>query len=142
VEPKGSCLLWAAETITAIPLRTIGIGYNWFVMHCENTAGIRTRHDKVILLHDNTRPHVAKVVKKYLEILEWDVFIAPSVVFSGYCSFWFLIVPKEITGSLLSQKSKIGSKIGSLPKTSHFSRWNSKIAWEMEKSSRQRWTIL
>jgi len=31
------------------------------------------RHDKIILLHDNARPHVAKVIKKYLKILKWDV---------------------------------------------------------------------
>jgi len=30
------------------------------------------RHDKVILL-DNARPHVAKVVKKYLKTLKWDI---------------------------------------------------------------------
>jgi len=30
------------------------------------------RH-KVILLHDNARPHVTKVVKKYLGTLKWDV---------------------------------------------------------------------
>jgi len=35
------------------------------------------RHDKVILLHDNVRPHVAKVVKKYLETLKWDVLLHP-----------------------------------------------------------------
>jgi len=34
------------------------------------------RHDKVILLHDNARP-VAKVVKKYLETLKWDVLPQP-----------------------------------------------------------------
>jgi len=28
------------------------------------------RHDKVILQHDNTRPHVVKVVKTYLETLK------------------------------------------------------------------------
>ncbi|KAG5316954.1 MOS1T transposase, partial [Pseudoatta argentina] len=28
------------------------------------------RHDKVILQHDNARPHVAKVVKTYLETLK------------------------------------------------------------------------
>jgi len=33
------------------------------------------RHDKVILLHDNA--HVAKVVKKYLETLKWDVLSHP-----------------------------------------------------------------
>ena len=31
------------------------------------------RHDKVILQNDNARPHVAKVVKTYLETLKWEV---------------------------------------------------------------------
>jgi len=39
----------------------------------EKRPEYEQRHDKVILLHDNTRPHVAKVVKKYLETLKWDV---------------------------------------------------------------------
>jgi len=51
----------------------------------EKRPEYEQRHDKVILLHDNARPHVAKVVKKYLETLKWD-FTAP-VVFSEYCSF-------------------------------------------------------
>ena len=78
------------------------------------------RHDEVILLHDNARPHVAKVVKKYLETLKWDVLshppYSPDIAPSDYWLFWRM---QEVTGSLLSQKSKIGSKIGSPPK-SHF----------------------
>lgn len=35
------------------------------------------RHDKVILLHDNARPHVAKVVKEYLQTLKWDILPHP-----------------------------------------------------------------
>uniref|UniRef100_A0A2M4C4G5 Putative mariner mos1 transposase n=1 Tax=Anopheles marajoara TaxID=58244 RepID=A0A2M4C4G5_9DIPT len=35
------------------------------------------RHDKVELLHDNARPHVAKVVKTYLETLKWDILPHP-----------------------------------------------------------------
>ena len=36
------------------------------------------RHDKVILLRDNSRPHVAKLVKSYLETLQCGVLIHPS----------------------------------------------------------------
>jgi len=43
----------------------------------EKRPEYEQRHDKVILLHDNARPHVAKVVKKYLETLKWDVLPYP-----------------------------------------------------------------
>ncbi|GBM71398.1 Mariner Mos1 transposase [Araneus ventricosus] len=36
------------------------------------------RHDKVILQHDIVRPHVAKPVNPYLEMLKWEVLLHPS----------------------------------------------------------------
>ena len=49
------------------------------------------RHDKVILQHDNAQPHVAKVVKTYLETLKWEVLphlpYSPDVVPSDYHLF-------------------------------------------------------
>ena len=48
------------------------------------------RHDKVILQHDNARPHVAKV-KTYLETLKWEVLphppYSPDVAPSDYHLF-------------------------------------------------------
>ncbi|KAG5308637.1 MOS1T transposase, partial [Pseudoatta argentina] len=46
-------------------------------MHPEKRPLYAQRHDKVILLHDNARPHVAKPVKTYLETLKWEVLPHP-----------------------------------------------------------------
>ena len=49
------------------------------------------RHDKVILQHDNAGPHVAKVVKTYLETLKWEVLphppYSPDIAPSDYHLF-------------------------------------------------------
>ena len=96
----------------------------------EKRPEYEQKHDEVIFLHDNARPHIIKVVKKYLEMLKWDVLSHPSyspdIAPSDY---WLFRRMQQVTDSLLSQKSKIGSKIGSPPKII-FSRWSSKIAWE------------
>ncbi|EGI60873.1 Mariner Mos1 transposase [Acromyrmex echinatior] len=52
---------------------------------------VSARHDKVIFLHDNAQPHVAKVVKKYLETFKWDVLppppYSPDIAPSDYWLF-------------------------------------------------------
>ena len=68
-------LLKPTETIT-------GDWYRTQLMRKTNGRNT-TRHDKVILQHDNAGPHVAKVVKTYLETLKWEVLPA---VFSRRCS--------------------------------------------------------
>ena len=35
------------------------------------------RHNKLIMLHDNARPHVIKPVKKYLEGAKWEILPHP-----------------------------------------------------------------
>jgi len=41
----------------------------------EKRAHYYFRHDKIILLHDNARPHVVAPVKTYLETLKWKVLL-------------------------------------------------------------------
>lgn len=57
----------------------------------EKRPEYRERHDKVILLHDNARPHVAKPVKTYLETLKWDILphppYSPDIAPSDYHLF-------------------------------------------------------
>ncbi|GBP75300.1 Mariner Mos1 transposase [Eumeta japonica] len=54
----------------------------------EKRSEYSKRHDKVILLHDNARPHVAKPVKTYLGMLKWDVLphqpYSPDIAPSDY----------------------------------------------------------
>ncbi|GBP39284.1 Mariner Mos1 transposase [Eumeta japonica] len=55
-----------------------------------------SRHDKIILLHDNTCPHVTVPVKNYLKTLDWEVLlrppyspdIGPSIICSGQ---WYML---------------------------------------------------
>ncbi|KAG5315313.1 MOS1T transposase, partial [Pseudoatta argentina] len=60
------------------------------------------RHDKVILLHDNARPRVAKPVKTYLETLKWKVLphplYSPDIAPSDYHLF------RSLAHSLCEQK--------------------------------------
>jgi len=57
---------------------------------------------------------------QYLEMLKWDVLSHPSYSPDIAPSDYLFRRMQQVTGSLLSQKSKIGSKIESPPKTSHF----------------------
>jgi len=43
----------------------------------EKRAHYYSRHDKIILLYDNARSHVAAPVKTYLETLKWEVLSHP-----------------------------------------------------------------
>lgn len=57
----------------------------------EKRSLYEQRHDKVILLHDNARPHVAKPVKTYLKTLKWEVLphppYSPDIAPSDYHLF-------------------------------------------------------
>lgn len=82
-------LLKPNETIT-------GDGYRTQLMRLsralkDKRPQYNERHDKVILQHDNARPHVAKVVNTYLETLKWEVLphppYSPDVAPSDYHLF-------------------------------------------------------
>jgi len=92
----------------------------------EKRPEYEQRHDKVIILHDNAQPHVAKV-KKIFGNAQMGCFTAPASPDIAPSDYWLFRRMQQVTDSLLSQKSKIGSKIGS-SKDESFFRWNSKIA--------------
>ena len=105
------------------------------------------RHEKVILQHDNARPHVAKVIKTYLETLKWEVLphlpYSPDVAPSDYHLF------RSMAHGLTDQHfrsyeevKKLDRFVDSLKRWSVFSTRDSYATRKMGESSDQRWTIL
>ena len=80
-------LLKPNETITEERYRTQLIRLSRAL--CEKWPQYEQRHEKVILQHDNARPHVAKPVKTYLE----------RNVCPRYCAVRLLLVPVDGTWS-------------------------------------------
>ena len=82
-------LLQPGETITGARYRTQLMRLSRALQ--EKRPQYEQRHEKVILLHDNARPHVAQVVKTYLETLKWDVLphppYSPDIAPSDYHLF-------------------------------------------------------
>ena len=58
----------------------------------EKRPQYEQRHGKVILQHDNARPHVARAAKTYLETPKWEVLLHPpyssDIAASDYYFFW------------------------------------------------------
>ena len=69
-------LLKPKETITGVVYQTQFM--KWSPAFKEKRVHYYSRHDKVILLHDNARPHIAAPVKTDSETLKWDVLLYPS----------------------------------------------------------------
>jgi len=82
-------LLKPNETITGALYRTQLMRLSRALK--EKRAHYCSRHNKIILLHDNARPHVAAPVKTYLETLKWEVLphppYSPDIAPSDYYLF-------------------------------------------------------
>ncbi|GFW65690.1 mariner Mos1 transposase [Trichonephila clavipes] len=75
---------WGQLGAVLKPTETITVDrYRTQLIHLSRTLKDKRpqyneRHDKVILQHDNARPHVAKMVKPYLETLKGEVLHHPQ----------------------------------------------------------------
>ncbi|GBP59020.1 Mariner Mos1 transposase [Eumeta japonica] len=64
-----------SETITGTVYQTQLMRLNLVLK--EKRPQYFSREDKIILLHDNARPHIAVPVKNYLITLDWEVLPHP-----------------------------------------------------------------
>ena len=86
-------LLKLNETITGERHRTQLMRLSRALL--EKRPRYEQRHEKVILQHDNARPHVSKPVKTYLETLNWEVLphppYSPDIAPSYYYLFRLMV---------------------------------------------------
>ena len=86
--PARRSVLWSVKTDWNNHRQSVSNAIDAFE-HWKTNARNNERHDKVILQH--ARPHVAKVVKTYLETLKWEVLshppYSPDVAPSNYHLF-------------------------------------------------------
>ena len=81
-------LLKPNETVTGALYRTQLMRLSWALK--EKRAHYYSRHDKIILLHDNAWSHVAAPIKTYMEILNWEILphpYSPDIAPSDYHLF-------------------------------------------------------
>ncbi|GBP64391.1 Mariner Mos1 transposase [Eumeta japonica] len=95
-----------SETITRTLNRTQLIRLSRVLK--EKLPKYYSRHDKIILLHDNARPHVAVPMKNYLKTLDSEVLphltYSPDIVLYDYHLFRSMILERAITGKLVADK--------------------------------------
>lgn len=141
-------LLKPSETITSDRYRLRLIGLNQTLK--EKRPEWNNRHYKLILLHDNARPHVAKPVKKYLK--KWSGITGSGVEFSPttrshltLLRFPFVSVhtvsPFWRAIQFLWRYQKMALWIDYFKRTRFLSR-NIFITWKVGESCCFRWSIL
>ncbi|GBP87493.1 Mariner Mos1 transposase [Eumeta japonica] len=84
-------LLNRSETITGTLYRTQLMRLSQALKDKRPQLQHYSRYDKIILLHNNARPHVAVPVKNYLKTLDWEVLphapYSPNIAPSDYHLF-------------------------------------------------------
>ena len=127
----------------AIPLRTIGIDNNWFVwaVHCEKNSRNSSKN-MIKLFFFMTTLGLMSLSKKNIWKRSNGMFYRTRYILRTL--LLLITVPKDAVSPVhfFRRNRKLAPKLDRLQRRVIFSRWNSKIAWEMGKSSRQRWTIL
>ena len=98
-------LLKPGERVTSDRYRQQLMKWNQALKRKQPECGDRTH--KVILLHDNARPHVTIPVKTYLENIKWDVLphapYSPDLAPSDY----YLFRSMQNRTSILTKRSKL-----------------------------------
>ena len=148
VGPARRSVLWTVKTDWNNHRRSVSNAIDAFEPSIERRPQYNERHDKVILQHNNAQPHVAKVIKTYLETLnKWEVLphlpYFPDVAPSDYHLFRSMAhgLADQHFRSYEEVKNWIDSWMAS--KDDQFFRRGIRTATrKMGESSGQRWTIL